>query len=102
MDFLNFFSKPEPKLDRLPEGSFTVDAKGRVLTSTIPQWFAPEQAQEVGRRVLAAFRQARQAQHPLNELVIHYAALKITARELRGGALVFLSARQIEPPTTKT
>lgn len=101
MDIMSFFSKNEPKLDRLPEGSFTIDSQGRIVTSTILQWFPSAQVEDVARRVMAAFRQAREARCPLNELVVHYAALKITARELRGGALVFLSARQIEPQLPK-
>jgi hypothetical protein len=98
MGILNLFSKNEPpRLDRLPEGTFTIDSEGRIVTSTIPQWFPAGQVEEVARRVIAAFRQAREARQPLSELVVHYASLKITARELRGGALVFLSATQIEP-----
>jgi len=40
--------------------------------------------------VLAAFRFAERAQMPMTEIIIHYSALKILARELRGGAMVFL------------
>jgi len=39
------------------------------------------------------FRQARKAQLPLAEMTIHFSSLKITARELRGGAIIFLAPK---------
>ena len=92
------FLKSNPASDargpqRLPSGSFTMDATGQVLSSTLPQTFPPAQVIELGRAVLGAFRNGREAQLPLSELVFHYAALKITAREMRGGAIVFISAK---------
>ena len=46
--------------------------------------------QEIGRNVLVLFREARAAQMPLAEVSIHLVSLHITARELRGGAIIFL------------
>ena len=91
MGLLNFFSKPT--LLRLPSGSFTVDRHGSVVVSTLPQSFPEVLVQEISRKVLAVFHSAQAAQLPLSELIVHYPALKITARELRGGAMVFLSPR---------
>jgi hypothetical protein len=34
---------------------------------------------------------------PLAELIIHYSALKVLARELRGGAMVFLMPQTLMP-----
>jgi len=48
---------------------------------------------EITHEVLALFREARMAQIPMSELNIHFASLQITARELRGGAIVFLSPK---------
>jgi len=92
MDFMNLFTRTDqtPKLTRLPRGSFTIDARGRILISTLPQWFPATQTREIGKRVLVAFQGAREARIPLRELIVHYETLKITARELRGGAIVFL------------
>jgi len=42
---------------------------------------------------LNAFRQATTAQLPLSELVVEYPSLRITARELRGGAIIFLAPK---------
>ena len=91
MGFLKNFSKPTPALLRLPSGSFTADRAGRVLTGTLPSSFPPELVSEIAREVLAAFQEAVTAQLPLSELIIDYTSLKITAREMRGGAMVFLA-----------
>jgi len=90
MDLLNFFSKPAALLP-LPRGSFTVDREGRVLASTLPHSFPNEFAEEIAVEVLAAFRDAKEAQIILREFVVRYANLKLTARELRGGAIIFLA-----------
>ena len=91
MGLLNFFSKPVPTLLRLPSGSFTVDREGCVLMGTLPSSYPSDLVKDIAQQVRAAFGDAVAAQLPLTELVIHYASLKIAARELRGGALVFLS-----------
>jgi hypothetical protein len=93
MGLLNFFSKPPATLLRLPSGTFTVDRQGAVLIGTLPSSFPGELTHAIGQRVLEAFRQAEQAQLPLSELIVSYPSLKITARELRGGAIIFLSPR---------
>ena len=91
MGLLGGFAKPEPPPLRLAAGSFTIDREGAVIASTLPHWFPESLAQKIGQHVLATFRSALQAQLPLSELIIHYAALKVTARELRGGTIVFLN-----------
>ncbi len=91
MGLLTLFSKPAPNLLRLPSGSFTVDRDGRVLVGTISSNFPPDLLEQLGRDVLATFREAEAAQLPLSQLILNYASLKVTARELRGGALIFLS-----------
>lgn len=91
MGLLSFFSKPDTStLVRLPSGSFTVDKTGRVLVSTLPSSFPNKFIDDIATQVQATFREAQTAQLALNELVIHFPTLKIIARELRGGALVFL------------
>ena len=47
-------------------------------------------ANEITAHVQATFRDAITARLDVRELVIHFPTLKITARELRGGALIFL------------
>lgn len=93
MGLLNFFSKPAPSLPGLPTGSFTVDRTGRIVIGTIPSTFPSETIKDIGMNVIQTFREAQAANLPLAELVIHFGGLKITARELRGGAIVFLSPK---------
>ena len=91
MGFLNqLFRGPPAKLVKLPSGSFTVDHTGRVITSTLPQTFPAANLQEMGRAVLAYFQGAQQAQIPVRELIVNYPVLRLSARELRGGAIIFL------------
>jgi hypothetical protein len=75
----------------LPSGTITVDREGRVMTSTVSSNYPSALLGDIGRNVLALFLQAHEAQIPLAELSIHYGSLRITARELRGGAIIFLS-----------
>jgi len=94
MGLLSFLSKTATTAPmRLPAGTFTVDRSGRVLASTLPQNFPASLVHEVGQQVLTTFRSAAAARLPLSEVVAEYAALKLTARELRGGAIVFLTPR---------
>ncbi len=100
MGFLNIFSKTEtPTLSRLVSGSFTIDAKGQILASTLPHSFSESLVKEIGQVVLNAFRDAQKAETPLSELIIYYSAMRITARELRGGAMVFLAPKNLKIPT---
>jgi len=93
MGLLNLFSKPETALLGLPSGSFTLDRSGRIVIATLPSSFPNALVLEIGRHVMNTLRDAQAAQLRLAELVVYYPALKITARELRGGAIVFLSAK---------
>jgi len=93
MGFLSRFAKPVPTLLRLPSGGFTVDREGAVLVGTLPSSFPAALVNDIARQVLAVFRDAAAAQLPLSEMVVNYASLKIAARELRGGAIIFLSPR---------
>jgi len=96
MGFLSRFFKPaDIGLIHLPAGSFTMDRDGKIMTSTLPQSFPSEHLRAIGDHVLASFRSAKKAQMPLAEIVIQYSALKLLARELRGGAIVFLTPQTL-------
>jgi hypothetical protein len=43
--------------------------------------------------VLRLFRESRAAQFPISEFNLQFASLHITAREMRGGAIIFLSVK---------
>ena len=98
MGLLKLFAKPVPTVLRLPSGSFTVDREGCVLTSTLPSSFPTNMVKDIAHIVQAAFGEAAAAQLPLAELVINYPSLKIAARELRGGVIVFLTPKTLSSP----
>jgi len=99
MGFLSRLFKPANSgLVHLPAGSFTLNRDGSVMTSTLPQSFPSEHLKAIGEQVLASFRSASKAQIPLSEIVIHYSALKLLARELRGGAIIFLMPHSLKEP----
>jgi hypothetical protein len=81
------------QLQRLPTGSFTVDAQGEVVSSTVPQAVSAALVREIGQCVVAVFQGARKANLSFSEMVAQYATFKITAREMRGGAIIFLSPK---------
>lgn len=97
MGFLsNLFKKKKTereaaKIDRLPSGSFTVDANARVLTSTLPQSFPEVVVKDIGDAVMKSFQDARSANLPFTEIQFHFGSLKITAKEQRSGAMIFLA-----------
>jgi hypothetical protein len=90
MGLLNLFAKSPPVVARLPAGTLSVDRNGRILTTTVSSEFEPELLQLIADQVLRLFREARAAQTPLTELRLRFASLLITAREMRGGVLIFL------------
>jgi len=93
MGLLNLFSKPSPTVRFLPSGSLTIDRNCEVLASTISSTCPPQVIQEVGALVLRLFSEASKAQMPLSEVTLQFASLQITARELRGGAFIFLTPK---------
>jgi hypothetical protein len=97
MGFLTKFNKePKPELKRLPSGTFTIDADCRVVSSTVPCWVPDGQVRDIGQQVLAIFEGARHANLQFSELVVQYSAFKITARTMRGGAIIFLTPRALQ------
>lgn len=88
--------------ERLPYGAFSIHSGGDVVASTLSSEFPIATVLQVGRAVLSAFRRAQDAHLPLNELIIHYSGLTITARELKGGALVFFNPATLNLAQTFT
>lgn len=101
MGLLRRFARSRPTLLRLPSASFTADQEGRVVAGTLPSSFPAELAGDIARQAQAAFREAGDTQLPLAELIINYPTLKITARDLRGGVLVFLAPKALSPPGSR-
>jgi len=85
-----FKHKLNGRLTRLPSGAFALDRNGKIIASTLPGSFPQATMRNIGERVLAFFRGAQNAQLPLQEVNVYYPSLRVTARNLRGGALIFL------------
>ena len=69
-----------------------------MLSGTLPSSFPASLIKDIARQVRTTFGEAAEAQLPLAELIINYPSLKISARELRGGAIVFLSPKAPSSP----
>ena len=101
MGFLKRFFRSRAAVQQLPTGSVTVDRDGQVVTYTVSSAYPKTLLRDIGMEVLSIFREAREAQVPLAEISIHFASLNITARELRGGAVIFLLPQTaFSPPPT--
>src|SRR5690348_13900134 len=90
MGFLKKIFGARAAIQQLPSGSITVDSDGQVVTSTVSSGFPQPLLREIARDVLDLFREARTSQLALAEVSIQFASLRISARELRGGAVIFL------------
>jgi hypothetical protein len=94
MGFLTLFSRRKEKLPlRLPLGTFTVGRSGEINTSTLPRSFPLDCARAIADTVVLTFRQARESRLPLAEFNVNYPGLKVVARDLGGGAIIFLQPR---------
>jgi hypothetical protein len=90
MGFLKRFFRGRAGVQQLPTGTITVDRNGHVITSTVSSAYSKNFLRDIGRDVLELFSGARAAQMPLAEISLQFGSLHITARELRGGAIIFL------------
>ncbi len=90
MGLLKKLFRRQASVQDLPSGSLTVDRNGNTITSTISSAYPAGLLKNIAKDVLKIFAEARDAQVPVSELSIHFASLRVTARELRGGAIIFL------------
>jgi hypothetical protein len=86
-------------IQQLPAGTVTVDRHGHLVTSTVSSAFPESVLHDIGRDVLELFREGRTAQMPLAEVSLHFGSMRVTARELRGGAIIFLFPQTAMFPT---
>ena len=90
MGFLKRFFRGRASVQQLPTGTITVDRNGHIITSTVSSAYPKNFLHDIARDVLELFSEARAAQMPLAEISLQFGSLHITARELRGGAIIFL------------
>jgi hypothetical protein len=77
-------------VQQLPTGTITVDRQGNIVTSTVSSAFSKRLLKDIAHDVMELINEARLAQMPLAEVSLSFGSLRITARELRGGAIIFL------------
>lgn len=82
---------------RRVQGSFAVNRDGALVASTLGSEWSHPALDQIGRTVLDAFARAREVNQPLDEVTAAQSGFKIVARELRGGALVFLRPESPAP-----
>jgi hypothetical protein len=99
MGILNKFFRSRASVQQLPAGTVTVDRHGQIVTSTVSSAYPKSLLLEISEDVLVLFREARAAQMPLAEIRLQFGSLHITARELRGGAIIFLLPQTALLPT---
>ena len=90
MGFLKRLFGGHAAVQQLPSGSITVDLKGAIVTSTVSSAYPRDLLQDIARDILSLLREAHDAEMPFSELRLHFGSLHIAARELRGGAVIFL------------
>ena len=79
---------------RFPHGSYTVAPGGQIVVSTLPRSFSREHMEEIGKVILSALGSARELGTPFSELAADYAGLEIRARDLAGGAIIFVTPQE--------
>jgi len=99
MGFLKRFFRARAGVQQLPTGTITVDRNGHIVTSTVSSSYPKDLLRAIGHDVLGLFQEARTAQMPLAEISLQFGSLHITARELRGGAIIFLFPQTALLPT---
>jgi hypothetical protein len=104
MGLLKPFSRQQKALspERLPSGCFIIHRDGGLVASTLPTSFGADRILGIGRDVLEILQSAQEANLALTDLHLNFSGLAITARELRGGALIFLQPATLQLPHTHT
>ena len=101
MGLLKLFSRSSAAVQRLPSGSLTVDRHGQIVTSTVSSAYPIELLREIATKCCSCSAKHASAQLAFSELGLHFASLQITAREMRGGAIIFLSPKIYVSPKTE-
>jgi len=99
MGLLNLFSRSHAAAAQslIPSGSFTVDDSGHIISTTLPRNTPEALLQQIAQAVLSTFSTVPQEQLQVAEFTVTFNSLKITARAIRGGAMIFLAPRTHNP-----
>ena len=67
---------------------------GKIVVSTLPGSFPRERMEAIGKVILSALASARELGTPFTELAADFAGLEIRARDLAGGAIIFITPQE--------
>ena len=79
---------------RFPRGSYTISAEGKIVVSTLPGSFPHERMLAIGKVILSTLASARELGTPFTELAADFAGLEVRARDLAGGAIIFVTPQE--------
>jgi hypothetical protein len=79
---------------RFPRGSFTISSAGVIVVSTLPGSFPRQLMEAIGKAVISALASARGLGTPFTELAADFAGLEVRARDLAGGAIIFVTPQE--------
>jgi hypothetical protein len=77
-----------------PRGSYTMSSAGKIVVSTLPGSFPRERMLAIGNVILSTLASARVMGTPFTEVAADYAGLEIRARDLAGGAIIFVTPQE--------
>lgn len=88
---MKFFGQSRVKRSfDIPRGAFTYDSAGGILVGSVPQAWMEEFGPMLVKTLRKAFGVAAEKGLILNEIALYYAGVRIVARDLRGGGIVYL------------
>jgi hypothetical protein len=79
---------------RFPRGSYTVSSAGNIVISTLPGSFPRDRMTAIGKVIISTLASARVLGTPFTELAADFAGLEIRARDLAGGAIIFITPQE--------
>ena len=90
--YTQFFIRPyKHPLVQPPAGSFLMDEKGHVRSSTLPTSFPQECLRTIAQKVFQAFKTGRTRSLEFTELRVDYPGLKLRAKQGARGTMVYLT-----------
>ncbi len=88
---MNFFrSRGEARAFDIPRGAFTYDSEGDILIGSVPTAWLEEFGPYLVKAFRKAFSSAEEKGLPLTEIALHYGGARLTAKDLRGGGIVYV------------
>ncbi len=81
----------------IPQGAFTYDSAGGIVVGSVPTDWLEAYGPQLVSVFRKAFTSAEQKGLPLAEIALHYAGARITARDLRGGGIVYVFPVRKQP-----